>query len=272
MKGKVFISCGQRPPHEKRIAEKVADILKQDFQLKPYLSIKAQSTEDIMSIIKELRTSDYYLFIDFLRKKDNPEDYTCSLFSHQELALAHHFGFTNIIALREKGASGEGFMKYVLSNPQDFSDEADLYSKLRRLVEERGWTSSYSRNLVLASLIIKGPVAYCDRPNEYNNEFVYQAKVENRRPDVAAVEAVCILDKIKYPDGTIVESPDRAHLKWARQAGYSRTILPSDYGIIDLFAIRENNPGIFLHSAMDWTPRPPIVFDNGQYQFYFKLS
>ena len=68
MAGKVFISCGQRPGRERDTAEKVARILEDEFDLSSYLAFKIQGLEDIMTITKELRSSDYYLFIDFQRK------------------------------------------------------------------------------------------------------------------------------------------------------------------------------------------------------------
>ena len=94
--GKVFISCGQAEPNERAAAASVRDLLKKEFNLDSYLAIYVQNLDDIMIITNELRSSDYFLFVDFNR---------CSLFTHQELALAHHLRFGgNIIALRQKGA------------------------------------------------------------------------------------------------------------------------------------------------------------------------
>lgn len=59
MPGKVFISCGQRPPREKNIAEKVGELLKEKFKLDYYLAFKIQGLNDIMKITEELRSSDY---------------------------------------------------------------------------------------------------------------------------------------------------------------------------------------------------------------------
>src|SRR3990167_6126292 len=102
MAGKVFISCGQRPGTERNTAERNAQILREEFHLNPYLAFKIQGLEDIMTITRELRTSDYYLFIDFKRDTNNGSEFACSLFTHQELTLAHHLGFQEIIALQQK--------------------------------------------------------------------------------------------------------------------------------------------------------------------------
>lgn len=127
MVGKVFISCGQRAD-EKEKAEKVKGLLKEKFFLDSYLAFKVQGLDDIMIITEELKTSDYYLFIDF--KRNEQKDFACSLFTHQELALAHHVGFRDIIAIQEQGMPLEGFLKYVLSNPEHFTTEEELYKKL----------------------------------------------------------------------------------------------------------------------------------------------
>jgi hypothetical protein len=96
--GKVFISCGQAEVDEKEAAAKVSELLKREFNLDTYLAIHVQSLDDIMMITEQLRSCDYFLFVDFKR---------LSVFTHQELALAHHLGFCGeIIALRQSGAGG----------------------------------------------------------------------------------------------------------------------------------------------------------------------
>jgi hypothetical protein len=81
MPGKVFISCGQRN-HERKLAERIAALLRDEFHLVPYLAFKTQSLNDIMIITEELRSSDYYLFLDFLRAPTGDQDIACSLFTH----------------------------------------------------------------------------------------------------------------------------------------------------------------------------------------------
>lgn len=209
------------------------------------------------------------MFIDFFRDPEKPQDIPCSLFSHQELALAYHVRFQEMIALQQKGAPREGFLNYVLSNPEPFNNETDLLRKIKCLVKERKWSPDYSRNLVIREIGFTDPLQYRDHTGA-SFERVWQVRVENKRPDVAAVYAVCILDFIKTNEGNRIESQDRSYLKWAGQMGYDRTILPKDFGDIDLFAIRANEPGLYLHSSRD-TPREPILKDNGDYELFFKL-
>jgi hypothetical protein len=86
--GRVFISCGQRQQREKGIANQIKDLLRKKFQLDSYVAVSVQGFNDVMRITDELKRSDYYLFIDFVRK--DAGDLPVSLFTHQELALAHH--------------------------------------------------------------------------------------------------------------------------------------------------------------------------------------
>jgi hypothetical protein len=269
MVGKIFISCGMHLPEERETALRVRDLLQNNFNfVKPYVAITVQSLDDIMTITKELRSSDYYLFIDFKRE---------SMFTHQELALAHHLGFgSNIIALRERGASdpARGFLCYVLSNPEWFSTTDELIAKVQTLVSDKGWTPNYSRNLVVNPVLGRsGGVSYGDHTGSSFHES-WRAKIENRRPDAAAVGAACILDSIRYPSGDSRASPDRGYLKWAGHGSfgaYERTLLPNSHEEVDLFAIRIDRQGLFLLSTLDVQPRQPIVTENGDYQLTYKV-
>ena len=269
MPGRVFISCGQRPPAEREVAQRLRALLEDEFHLEAYLAFRIQSLDDVMTITRELKSSDYFLFVDFLRRPERPDDLPVSLFTHQELALAHHLGFRDIIALQQEGAPLEGFLRYVLSNPEHFSTADDLISKTRTLLQQRRWHAGYSRNLTVEQLGFTPTMQYRDHTGIWL-ETVWQVRIHNQRPDVAAVGAVCILDSIATPNGPRTPAPDRSYLKWAGQSGYERTILPADFGDIDLLSIHLDSPGISLHSLRD-TPRESVVRDNGDYTLHFKL-
>jgi hypothetical protein len=98
----------------------------------------------------------------------------------------------------------------------------------------------------------------------------WTAKIENRRPDVAAVRTVCILDQIES-GSQLCPSPDRSYLKWSGQATYENTLLPEDVGEVVLCCTHQEEPGIFLQSARDVVPRSAIIRDNGRYVLRFKV-
>ena len=165
MTGKVFVSCGQATTEEKDAAEQVGKLLRDEFHLIPYLAITVQGLRDIIRITDELRLSDYYLFIDFKRR---------SLFTHQELALAHHLEFSEVIALQHQDAPpSEGFLRYIHCNPAKFASTPELVEKVRDLVKERGWTPSYSRNLIVHPVLARsGGVPYGDHTGTTFHEIV----------------------------------------------------------------------------------------------------
>jgi hypothetical protein len=262
--GKVFISAGTNLPQEKDAVQKVKTLLESaEFNLQTYVAINVQSLGDIMNITTELRDADYYLFIDFKRH---------STFTHQELALAHHLGYGgNIIALQENDAALTGFLRYVQSNPETFANTTELLEKLKTLVKTKGWISTYSRNLVLdSSLRRSGLFTYGDHTGQALME-VWHARIENRRNDAAAVGAVCMLDSIRFPSGTIQPCGDHGYLKWAGHRDYERTILPKTSEEVALCAIRPETPGLFLLSTRDSIPREAIVTDNGRYELNYKV-
>lgn len=274
--GRVFISCGQREG-ERVIAEKIRTLLKSKFSLESYLAFKIQGLDDIMKITEELKSCDYYLFVDFYRKRKfinifkNTGNLACSLFTHQELALAHHVGFKEIIAIQEKGAPLEGFIKYLLSNPEHFKNEQELLQKVEYLVRNRGWNKDYSRNLVLEEVRKYETVITSNDQAGGHTEFVWHAKIVNRRPDIAAVNVCCVLDSIVYPDGGVHKSSDRSFLKCAGQfQAYSLTILPQEFGLIDIFSIHAEKRGLFLHSVLA-SSSVPIVQSDGMYKLNYKL-
>lgn len=271
MAAKVFISCGQRGA-ERDTALKIRDLLKNQFGLDPYLAFRIQSLDDVMTITEQLRKSDYYLFIDFYREAEHTDDLSCSLFTHQELAVAHNLGYRDIIALQDFRARREGFVAYVLSNPASFSSEQELLEKLGTLVQERGWSPHFSRNLVPLELHTSqpDPCRYKDHTGTFNLR-TWSVKIENRRPDVAATGTICILDKIDNGVRTL-PSPDRSFLKWSGfLQGYETTLLPEDFGVVNLLSVRQEAAGIFLLSRMDIMPRNPVAVDDGNYLLHFKV-
>ena len=193
------------------------------------------------------------------------------LFSHQYLELDYHIGFWYIIFFREKNAPNEGFIRYIQANPEPFETEKELLTKIETFVIERKWNKNYSRNLVVDHIEeFEFPIVYNDHTGSYE-EFVWHAYIRNRRIDTAAVNTVCILDYIEFSDGTKEKCYDRNYLKWATQIGYQKTILPEDYGIVDIFAVRVKPPGIYLHSQWDMAIRIPVVKKDGKYKLHYKV-
>ena len=48
-------------------------------------------------------------------------------------------------------------------------------------------------------------------------------------------------------------------------------MLPEDSEAIDVFAVRRDDRGLFLLSALDVSPRNPIVLNNGDYELTYRV-
>jgi hypothetical protein len=72
MPGRVFISCGQATPTERRAAAGIeAWFRERGFEA--YVAIQAQTLADVNSgIIEQLKRSDFYVFVDFRRERTFP--------------------------------------------------------------------------------------------------------------------------------------------------------------------------------------------------------
>lgn len=270
MAGKVFISSGQRLSDERKIIEEISKLLKDKFELDSYVAFTLQGLNDVMKIMEELKESDYFLFIDFYR--DQEKELPISIFTHQELALAWHVGFDEILAFQDKRAPSIGILPYIQANPVKFSSTDELKNKIESMIKERQWSKEYSRNLQITSIDGPyGPMQYGDHTGT-SIEYIWHARIDNNRSDASVLNAVCVLDSIVLPNGQSINSPDRSPLKWARQHHqYQGTILPLDFGCIDICAIRIDKAGLFMHSSLDQTPRAPVCTDNGKYKLNYKV-
>ncbi|HOX85152.1 MAG TPA: hypothetical protein PKW76_15470 [bacterium] len=279
MPGKVFISCGQSSEYERNIASTIKEfLLSQGFN--PYVAIESQSIQDInLNIINELKTSDYYVFIDFAREEISTGSFNNirrgSLFSHQELALAYYLGYEYVIFMKDINVKLEGFSKYLMSNARTFNNNSEVVSLFKEELAKSDWLPSYSRHLTITDLRIGEngkPINYTDQSGSYQ-EFVYHLIVTNNRIDSAAFDSVARLKEIRLNNGKPYLPADRSFLKWAgKSLSYSATILPKDFVTIDLLAIDYNNPSVVrLHSEEDYRPRRPIIDSIGDYILYYQI-
>jgi len=279
MPGKVFISCGQATPTEKKVANRIRDWLKrQSFD--PYIAIQTQSIQDVNSgIIGNLRAADYYIFIDFRRERihekmcESSQEYRGSLFTNQELAIAYTLGFDQALFLQQTGIRLEGIGRYILSNARRFDNLDEVPKLVREEFKKRGWKPDYSRHLVPTSIhILNRTLQYRDHTGIYN-QYICHIEIENRRNDFGAFSTIARLDSIDLPSNQTIW-PDSSYLKWAGQSGYERTLLPRTLAKFDAFAI-EDKPGydyVYLHSSADVLPRQPILQNQrGQHTLSYQV-
>jgi hypothetical protein len=232
MAGRVFISCGQANPNEKKIANKVKSWFKSKGY-SPYVAIETQSIQDVNSgIINELRNSDFYVFIDFKREeigkdRKNNSVHRGSLFTNQELAIAYFLKFPKAIFFQQSGLLQEGISKHMLSNATTFDNDRELLKKIRETVKNKNWKPTYTRHLIPKNPKFSKEIRrHTDHVNNsYYNCKVLQIYIKNKRDDIASFNIVARLDHIEY-NGRKRISPDRTLLKPTDQPYFKQVILP----------------------------------------------
>ena len=277
MPGKVFISCGQDSEDEKKIANEIKAWFEDPIRgYSAYIAINVQRLEDINNaIVKELSSSDYFVFIDFRREKIKwfqHKRYRGSLFSHQELALSYYLGFENTILLIENGVCVEGFAKYIQSNPKPFKRRSQILNLIEEEVRARRWSPMYSRHLTIEGIEkLPMPIAYGDHTGNYSAVTVFECRIRNNRNYTTAMYVSAVLRRINN-----LPSPDISYLKWAglwEVVGYYQIIFPQSEGRLCLLQVDNNNPlSVFLQSARDAFPRAPIISGPvGRYRLSYQI-
>jgi hypothetical protein len=263
----VFLSCGQRAG-ERELAQQIQQMIETEFQMGVYNADSVQGFDDVMSITEHLSKADYYLFIDFKRKRVKG-DLEISVFTHQEFALARAWGITEMIALQEEGLKSHGMLATLLVHPTQFTRDR-LVNLVREKIRRKGWNNSYSRNLVVLKIEPSAALIEFTDHTGTSTGRVWFLSVGNQRGDRAAFDTVAILHSVTN-DATEVETrPDSSYLKWAGQGGFHKTIFPQDEAHFSAFTVRVGQPGIFLHSAAD-VRRQPIVSEVGRYKLKYSI-
>ena len=277
MPGKIFISCGQDSAEERQVAADL-DVWLCGQGFNPYLAIQTQSLQDVDSgIIGNLKTSDYYIFIDFARDQIGAlaggiPEYRGSLFTHQELAIAYLIDFEHVIFLRERNVRLEGLGRYLLSNARIFDRKDEALPLIQSEIANRNWDVLYSKQLAVSNLIYAGAWKFVDHARS-GDEHIWHINVENRRRDIPAFNTIVRLDKITIPNGSIIHSRDRNFLKWAgKTKTFSTTIIQGDNASFDCFALDYHQPShLYLHSEEDRPPRQPIISSPGHYILHYQI-
>lgn len=290
VRSKVFLSCGQGPS-EKGIAAKIGGLLEQrGFDV--YIAIDVQTILEINAgIIRELKNSDYYLFVNFRREQIGNE-FRGSLFSNQELAIAYALGFERILVINQKGILPEGMLKYIGINTETFLDFDDCCATVERALDRAKWTADYCRRLTADRLRFSGEFI------SFGNligRFLY-VDVLNQRPDIAALEATARLSEFARSGEAMLASPIRSPLKATGRPGFSHTIFPKSWEAFDLLclgiyanpaelnfsaptasgtltgpiAIRDE-PGVLLNTALDLVGAPRLPITTGVWKLRYEF-
>lgn len=294
MKSKVFLSCGQRPD-ETKVANEIRDLLLgRGFDV--YVAINAQTIPEINAgIIRELKDSDCYLFINFRRERINRKSggqYRGSLFSNQELAIAYALGFTRLLIINQRGIMPEGMVRYIGVNTETFNDFYDCRDVVARALDRAtDWRPDYTRRLRADNLVFSpNPISYANLVGR----FLY-VDILNGRPDIAALVATARCADFAQDGQTPRPSPIRSALKATAFRGFSHTIFPNSHEAFDLLCVGQYIPpnvlarsvsgaligsettyeeperGVFLNTALDVVSPPQLPIALGIWQLRYEF-
>jgi hypothetical protein len=271
MKTRIFISCGQRKyTDEAELALKIAEQLKDDFD--PYVAVVEQSVRGLReNIFNQLRTSEYFLFIDFKREevlgsgqsispngiKGQERIYRGSLFTHQELAIASYLDLETL-AFHEKGiAEADGMRGIMQLNSELFSNRQDLPDKVVARVREK-WTAGWKNELTVEASRETGGYSQSGQgPNLYH----YHLKIHNNHRSKIARDCCVFVEKWENMQTNEIKNYETVPLKWGGALTPTATILQGTTRRFDSFQIPEIDPSriIFRGFSDSGEFRPEII-------------
>ena len=293
MRGKVFVSCGQRPP-ERDVARALGKLL-EERGFVVYLAVNAQTILEINTgIIGQLKDSDCYLFVNF-RRDPIDDKYRGSLFSHQEMAIAYALGFERILVVNQRGVLSEGMLRYIGINTEEFESLEECCDVVARALDRSGWTPDYVRRLRADNQRLSEPIFYGRSDGRLEGRFLY-VDIKNGRPDVAALEATARLAEFGPSGEPLRASPIRSPLKATGRPGFSHTIFPKSHEAFDLLCVGayrsnadlawnvaaasgafeappvESAPqGVYLNSALDVIGEGRLPITPGAWRFRYEF-
>jgi hypothetical protein len=258
-KAKVFISCGQRCPDERKVAGHVAQVL-EELGFEAYVAVQEQTLKGLReNIFWNLETSEYFLFIDFKREQlANLPDCRGSLFSHQELALASYLDL-DVLAFQQRGVKKEdGVMRFLQANAIPFAHPDELPDLVKSRVKEIGWRPDWKNSLRLE--LCEPP--FTDARNVGTREWsrYFHLQVTNlhyRKP--ALMCSALVRSIVDRASRTPVEFR-MVELQWAGSSQLFAVIPPGLARQASLGSVPHARPEVFEFNTFStsWQYMPPL--------------
>jgi hypothetical protein len=273
IKAKVFISCGQnKNTDEVEIAQSIAKKLEENgFDY--YIAVQEQSLKGVKeNIFKQIKTSEYFLFIDFKREKIKQGYFQRaihrgSLFSHQELALASYLEMP-LIAFQENGVkTDDGIMKFIQANCKAFTNRQKLTDLVMQEIEKQ-WSPNWKNQLCL-----KISPKYSDAmiPRDVQARF-YHIIVKNHHRSKIATNCYAYLESAKQQNNSANIPLKTIELKWAGYILPNAMITPHSTRFFDAFFISHTNPsGLQCNVFADSTEYIPRIQGPGDFEVTYAV-
>jgi hypothetical protein len=288
VRARVFLSCGQRHGSDEPIIADQVKTLLEDRGFSCYVAVRQQSLVGLReNIFEQLRSSEYFLFIDFRREgllapqrylgiipkqlaKDGLALHRGSLFSHQELAIAS-FLEIEVLGLRERGVNTlDGLVGHIQGNFQEFADRSKIPGLVEQLIEERNWRSDWQNALQIE--LPGEPYADMLRQPENARARFFHACVRNLHKDLVATDCYVYMKRLVRLDTGASIPLETVEFKWAGYVLPNAPIAPRSarkFDAVWFFHERPAEPlfNLFTDSGR-YVPRIPGV---GDYEMCFEV-
>jgi hypothetical protein len=272
MPGTVFLSCGQNDD-ELVIAERIKSLLEAPpFGLHVFI---ARSTNNMHSLNNDVMTNleyaDYVLFVNFHR---NTLGFPGSVYAHQELAMALALGHRNLLLYSAAGAPTAGVIGFMVQNRRPFTSTDELLDQVREDATMEGWSSTYSRFLRVTGLDERSHVDFRDGAGNLLQGKGIGVVLENHSKDLQDG----IIVTLETMDGKPPEYVFRSPLKVSGQRRYDAAVPRGLSVIFDILingtctAGSQRATGVFLVSALDLVPLPPLFVDDADHELTFRVD
>jgi hypothetical protein len=259
----IFISCGQtKASREERIAHKIKKRLKSKYD--PYIAVEEQTTKGLLNnVFNKISNSEYFLFIDFRRRKQHSSSSDRSIYANQELAIAGYLDIDTIIAFQEKGLEPEGMQKAAMQlNPTIFTlgNEDEFVKDVCKEVNSK-WSSNWKNKLDITEIVIHNDVPKIITEIENNVRKVYRGeakhyslRVSNLHKSKDAINCFGYIDSIYDLDKGSKIKTNLVEIKWEGTIIPNIKILHQNSRGLDAFYYFKNNPTTIWFSSFNDSP------------------
>jgi hypothetical protein len=271
-RAKVFISCGQRTPDERKAADDIAGVLR-DLGFEPYVAVQEQTLKGLReNIFWNLETSEYFLFVDFKRDQlANLPEFAGSLFSHQELALASYLDL-DVIAFQQRGLRKEdGLMRFLQANSIEFERPDELPDLVEKRVKAVGWRPDWKNHLKLELCDPPFTDAWDVGTGEWNRFFHLRVtNLHYRKP--ALMCSAFVRSMVGRTTGEPIDFR-MAELKWAGSSQLFASVPPGLAREVDLGYVPHRNPTLFVFNTFSTSTQymPPLQ-GPGDYEIAYVVA
>lgn len=271
-KARVFISCGQRTEREKSIGYSV-DKYFQNRGFDTYFADRVHSPDALTeNIFRFLRSSEYYIFIDFRRESIKNSTFRGSLFVNQELGIATFLQIPGL-GFVEKGVFREGILGFQIWNALDFEDGTQIISQL----EDK--TKNWDPNSVNELHIEFNPDNVSRNIILRNNDSRpvtdwYHLSVCNRNKNDHALSCLPYLSKIENIDTNKLIKAPSIELIWSGLGDYVVNIISDTDRKLDAFFVMRLENDIRFNHRSPTTTAPEFwmpVLQQGTYRLEYTV-